>query len=94
MNGKLGKIAGGVLFASFVAASASPSLAAENDQPWRWQEHHDFEAHRVSGQERQNLEYWRNKKQYDLQHHASRKKLAEDDNAIAQIENKLHGNHR
>ena len=73
--------------ASMVAASAGASFAADNDR--RWEESHRVADRRDLHQEHQSLEYWRNKLQHDESHHASRKKLAEDNNEIAQIESNM-----
>ena len=72
---------------SMVAVSAAPSSASENDR--RWEESHRVADRPDLHQEYQSLETWRNKLQHDESHHASRKKIAEDNAAIAQIESNL-----
>jgi hypothetical protein len=88
MKINLRTIALAALFAtSVVAGSAGSASARDNDR--RWEESHRVADRRDLHQEHQGLEYWRNKLQYDESHHASRKKLAEDNNSISQIESDM-----
>ena len=92
MKRTLQKIALAMLVIGSVAASASPSFARENEH--RWEGRDRFSERRDLRQDYQNLADWRNKLQYDASHHASRKKLAEDDNAIQQLEAGIHRDRR
>jgi len=56
--------------------------------------HYDWN-HRVDiRNDRETLAQWRAKLNYDLSHHASRKKLAEDDNAIKALEADIYRDRR
>lgn len=80
------------LLAGSLLASAGVALAHETN---RWDRHdRDRQARSVYSRDemradREALDYWRNRLQYDLSHHASRKKLAEDQANIQMLEDKL-----
>lgn len=80
------------LLAGSLLASGSAALARDNS---RWDRHdRDRYERNAYGRDemradREALEYWRNKLQYDLRHRASRKKIAEDQANIQMLEEKI-----
>ena len=94
---KIRKIALAAFAASVVTVSAGRSFAADDHRPQAHEHATDSRniAARTGGghfnrrNQVANLKAAREKLAYDNAHHASRKKLAEDDAAIAQIESNM-----
>jgi hypothetical protein len=87
MRCTLRNIALASLVASFSGFWAGPAFARDRDDEHHREEGHDrFADRRDLRQDYRNLESWRNKLRYDESHHASRKKLAEDENATRRLE--------
>ena len=89
MKINLRKIALATLVMGLLTVAANQSFARESEP--RWREHDSYADQRA---QHANLRAWREKLAYDQAHHASRKKLAEDDNMIAQIESDNHAGRR
>lgn len=71
------------LVAGSLMLSTGAAMAAEHDH-W-YHPRYDRESRYDVRRDHQNLGYWREKLDYDLSHHASRKRIAEDQSAIQSI---------
>ena len=90
MNSKLKTIVFGALVAGSLVMSAVPAMARDRD----WYEGHRWDnrgwGYRGSQSNYEALEQARQKALYDASHHASRKKIAQDDAVVDQILNGMH----
>jgi hypothetical protein len=95
MTINLPKVVSATLAASVIAVSAGACFAEEGEHRAEARDHDkdiDHFAARRDGvfhqwrQDGRTLREWRDKLAYDQAHYASRKQLAEDENAIAQRE--------
>ena len=88
MNSKLKTIVFGALVAGSLVMSAVPAMARDRD----WYEGHrwDNRGSGYRGSHYDALEQARQKALYDASHHASRKKIAQDDAVVDQILNGMH----
>lgn len=85
-----------VLFGGFLAGSlAMFSMPVMAHDYWHWSEaDHRWEHGAKWRSDKRDLAQARQQAQYDASHHASRKKIAEDDARIQDILNDMHHGHR
>ena len=87
MKTRIKTLALGALVAGSLIFSAGAAMAREYDH---WSRHdHRWSDRRELRQDYAALEQWRGKLAYDLRHHASRKKIAQDQAQIAALENEI-----
>lgn len=81
--------------AALLAGILMPATSAMARDYWHWsREHNRWDRGAELRSDRQDLEEARRQLEYDKSHHASRKKLAEDNARIQDIERDIHADRR